>query len=65
LKEVEFREVNIDSCASQFHCYPVDELQCSDKQTLHQILESSSLENESEDALLRTLISLGPDYFEF
>jgi hypothetical protein len=43
----------------------VDELQCLDKQTLHQILESASLAIESEDDLLRTLISLGSGYFEF
>jgi hypothetical protein len=36
-----------------------------DKKTLHDLLGSSSLEIESEDELLKTLIELGSDYFEF
>jgi hypothetical protein len=44
-----FCDANVDSCASQFHSYSVDELLCLDKQTLHEILESASLAIESDD----------------
>jgi hypothetical protein len=65
LNDIVFHDANVDSSASRFHSYSVNELRCLDKQTLHQILESASLAIESEDDLLRTLISLGSDYFEF
>jgi hypothetical protein len=64
-KEVVFRDPNVDSCASQFHSYSVDELRCLDKQILHQILDLLSIEIESQADLLGRLISLGSDYFEF
>jgi hypothetical protein len=55
----------IDYCASQFHCYSVEEIGRLDKHTLHLLLESPSLRLESEDSLLQLLIELGSNYFEF
>jgi hypothetical protein len=58
-------EATIDYCASKFHCYSIDEIGRLDKQTLHHVLGSSSLRVESEDQLLKFLIDLGSDYYEF
>jgi hypothetical protein len=58
-------EATIDYCASQFHCYSVDEIRRLDKHTLHHLLSSPSLRLESEGQFLRFLIDLGSDYFEF
>jgi hypothetical protein len=58
-------EATIDYCASKFHCYSIEEIGRLDKQTLHHVLGSSSLRVESEDQLLKFLIDLGSDYYEF
>jgi hypothetical protein len=58
-------EATIDYCASQFHCYSVEEIARLDKHTLHLILQSPSLQIESEDQFLQFLIDLGSDYLEF
>jgi hypothetical protein len=65
-QKIEFDlEIDIDSCASQFSSYSIDEVRNLSKQTLHNFLSSQSLGIESEDSLLQTLIDLGCDYFEF
>jgi hypothetical protein len=60
-----FHDANIDSIASHFHCYSTDDLRCLDKEMLHNLLVSHSLQVETEDHLLESLIDLGSDYFEF
>jgi hypothetical protein len=63
--KIDFVESDIDGCASQFYRYSKDDIQKIDKATLHSLLGSSSLQIESEDSLLRSLIDLGETYFEF
>jgi hypothetical protein len=63
--KVLFCQDNIEYYASHFYLYAAAELRCLDKNTLHDLLSSRSLGIESEDALLRLLIELGSDYFEF
>jgi hypothetical protein len=58
-------QATIDYCASKFYRYSVDEIRHLDKHTLHHLLQSGSLRIASEDAFLRFLIDLGPDYYEF
>jgi hypothetical protein len=58
-------EATINYCASKFESYSIDEIVRLDKQTLHHVLGSSSLRVESEDHLLKFLIDLGSDYYEF
>jgi hypothetical protein len=60
-----FCDANVDFCASYFYSYSIDELRCLDKQTLHSLLSSSSFQIATEDDFLRSLISLGSDYYEF
>jgi hypothetical protein len=45
----------------KFRCYSVDLLRRLNKEILHAILSSPSLELESEDDFVRLLIELGSD----
>jgi hypothetical protein len=63
--KIDFVESDIDICASQFYRYSKDDIGMIAKATLHKLLESSSLQIESEESLVRLLIDLGGDYFEF
>jgi hypothetical protein len=56
---------NVEDCASQFYQYSAKEVRYLEKCTLHDLLSSRSLCIKSEDELLRTLIDLGSDYYEF
>jgi hypothetical protein len=58
-------EATIDECASQFYSYSADDLRFVDRQTLHRLLSSDALVIESEDWLLRLLVDLDVDRFDF
>jgi hypothetical protein len=58
-------EISVDNCASKFNSYSINKLRKLSKRTLHSLLSSPSLKIESEDSLLRKLIDLGSEYFEF
>jgi hypothetical protein len=62
---IQFKDADIDSCASRFYSYPVDALQRLDRETLHRLFKSRSLRVENEDKLLNSLIELGSEYLEF
>jgi hypothetical protein len=55
----------IDECASQFYSYSADDLRFIERGTLHRLLSSDSLLIESEDSLLRLLLTLGADRGDF
>jgi hypothetical protein len=57
-QEINFEEIGADHCASHFFCYSVDLLRRLNKDILHRILSSPSLELESEDDFVRILIEL-------
>jgi hypothetical protein len=63
--KIDFVESDIDVCSSQFYRYSKDDIEMIEKATLHKLLESTSLQIETEDSLLRLLIDLGGAYFEF
>jgi hypothetical protein len=63
--ELGFHAIGADHCASQFRHDSVDLLRRLNKDFLHTILSSPSLELESEDEFVRILIELGKDYLEF
>lgn len=50
--------LTVDSVASQFYSYGIDELRRLNHSTLHKILLSPALELTSEDALVDTLIEI-------
>jgi hypothetical protein len=54
-----------DSCASRFWTYSSAELRCLPKRTLHNLLSSSSLVLQSEDALLQLLMDIDSETYEF
>jgi hypothetical protein len=58
-------ESTIDECASQFYSYSAEDLGFLDCETLHRLLSSEFLSIESEDWLLRLLLDLGVDRFDF
>jgi hypothetical protein len=58
-------EGTVEECASQFYSYSADNLRFVDRQTLHRLLSSEFLLIESEDWLLRVLLDIGVDRFEF
>jgi hypothetical protein len=58
-------DMSVDYCAMHFHSYSIEELRCIHKQTLHHILSSHSLQIDTEDALLNSLIEVDSDYFDF
>jgi hypothetical protein len=64
-RQIDFIESDIDECASKFYNYSKSIIEKVDKATLHKLLGSSSLQLETEESLLRLLIELGCDYFEF
>jgi hypothetical protein len=57
--------IDANDCASQFYCYSIDLIRRIDRRMLHEILSSEKLKLETEDELLRMLIDLGSDYFDF
>jgi hypothetical protein len=57
--------MKVKYCASQFYSYSALELSRLEKNTLHALLSSEMLRIVSEDALLKTLIALGCDYYEY
>jgi hypothetical protein len=57
--------LSVKYCASQFYSYSINELSRLEKNTLHALLSSQTLGIVSEDALLKTLIELGSDYYEY
>jgi hypothetical protein len=59
----EFYDLNIDYCSSQFYSYLINQFRCLNKQTLHNILSSHSLQIDIEDVLLNSLIDVRSDYF--
>jgi hypothetical protein len=65
LKEIEFYEFEINQCASHFHEYSIELIRLLEKTTLHEILRSNELKLVSEDDLLKILIELGSEYFEY
>jgi hypothetical protein len=64
-KEVYLSEIDVNHCASNFHFYSIELLRRLSKETLHNIFKSPFLKLVDEDELLRLLIELGSDYFEF
>jgi hypothetical protein len=58
-------EATIDACASQLYSYSADDLRFVDHETLHRLLSSAYVKIESEDWLLRVLLDLGVDQFDF
>jgi hypothetical protein len=54
-----------EHCGSCFHRYSVDLLRHLGKETLHALLNSSSLKLVDENELLDTLMELGDEYYEF
>jgi hypothetical protein len=58
-------EIEANHCASQFYDYSIEEIVRIEKRILHEILSSRELKLKNEDELLKTLIQLGSDYFEY
>jgi hypothetical protein len=71
MKEIEisesfnFYKFEINHCASHFHEYSVELIRLLKKSTLHELLCSKELKVASEDDLLKLLIELGSEYFEY
>ena len=61
----EVSAVDAEVCSGKFSDYSVETIQRIEKRMLHEILSSPSLRLENEDEFLKTLISLGSDYFEY
>jgi hypothetical protein len=64
-KDFFLNEIDARYCALNFYSYSIDLLKLLDKSVFHEILSSPSLTLENEDGLLKLLINLGSDYFEF